>query len=107
MYTIIEGAGCHVELMIKAVQKMEGEGWRPIGGIAMTRDEDGHAVYAQAMTKAEQPNNSMPVYHCVIDRRFGSRAVVGLFGERHHAQRFADQYDGFEVEKVNDPGGSG
>lgn len=38
----------------------------------------------------------MLIDYVVIDR-WGSDAVMGLFGEYHHAKRFADQFEGFEV----------
>lgn len=54
MYTIIEVAGCRTT-MIKAINAKESEGWHPIGGVVMTRDEDGFTVYAQAMVKEPEP----------------------------------------------------
>lgn len=51
MYTIVEKSGYNSSVIVESVRSLIIQGWHPVGGIAMTRDDDGFTAYAQAMER--------------------------------------------------------
>ena len=48
-YKIVEAY--HIDVLVRLVNVLIGEGWEPQGGVAITFDSSNNAVYVQAMVR--------------------------------------------------------